>query len=127
MINVPVRLLLPAMAAFFGYGGWSLYINNDGHIMSAMSYALYYGSYSFIITLVTARLMEWLYRTLQPHPRATPLTVAITCLLLIIGTWFVNYIVGTPNILLTILPGISFSTVFILTYVTALSRFKLIE
>ena len=123
MANLPIaRLLLPAIAAFFGYGGWSLYINSNGDMMSAMSYALSYGSYSFIITLITTAFMEALFRKLHPHSKAAFITIAFTCLLLNVGAWAVNYAAGTPNILLTILPGASFSTIFVLSYITALSR-----
>ena len=124
MANLPpiVRRLLPAVAAFLGYGGWSLYVNSDGDMMSAMSYALCYGGYSFVTTLVTTGLMEGLYRKLQPHPKAAVITAVITCLLLYIGAWAVNYAAGTPNILLTILPGVTFSTIFVCSYLAALTR-----
>ena len=90
--------------------------------MSAMSYALSYGSYSFVVTLITTAFMEALYRKLHKHPKSAMITGGCTCTLLYAGAWGVNYTAGTPNILLTILPGISISTVFVMSYITALTR-----
>lgn len=117
-----LRVFLSAIAAFVGYGGWSLYINGDGDPMSAMSYALYYGTYSFIITLLTSGLMETLYYNLASHPKGKLITALTTCLLLYAGAWGVNYAAGTPNIVLTVLPGVAISTLFVISYVLTLAK-----
>ncbi|UTW46281.1 hypothetical protein KFE80_05180 [bacterium SCSIO 12696] len=125
MINrlpTSLRLLLPALAAFLGYGGWTLYVNSDGDPMSAMSYALCYGGYSFVMTLVTSGLLEILYRRFYSYPKGGLFAAAITCLLLYAGAWGINYAAGTPNILLTILPGAAFSTLFVVSYVAGLAK-----
>ena len=121
-LSPTARILISAMAAFLGYGGWTLYVNSDGDPMSAMKYALCYGGYSFIMTLITSGLLEFLYRRLAHQPKGPMVAGVITCLLLYAGAWAVNFAAGTPNILLTILPGMAFSTVFVISYLLTLAK-----
>ncbi|MGS2722543.1 hypothetical protein ACVBEJ_02280 [Porticoccus sp. GXU_MW_L64] len=121
-LSPTARILLSAVAAFLGYGAWTLLVNSDGDLISAMSYALCYGSYSFAMTLATSGLLEFLYRHFAHHYKGTIVAGIVTCLLLYAGAWCVNYAAGTPNILLTILPGAGFSTLFVISYLMTLSK-----
>ncbi|MDM3869990.1 hypothetical protein QSV34_01340 [Porticoccus sp. W117] len=121
-LSPTARILLSAVAAFVCYGGWTLFVNSDGGVMSAMSYALSYGGYSFVMTLLTTVLLEFLYRYFAHHRKGPLVAGIITCLLLYMGAWCVNFAAGTPNILLTILPGAAFSTLFVISYLLTLAK-----
>ncbi|MCV6604748.1 MAG: hypothetical protein OIF34_05555 [Porticoccaceae bacterium] len=121
-LSPTARILISAVAAFLGYGGWTLYVNGDGDPMSAMSYALSYGSYSFVMTLITSGLLEGLFRGFGGQRKGSLIAGAITCLLLYAGAWGINYAAGTPNILITIVPGMTFSTLFVVSYLITLKK-----
>ena len=48
----------------------------------------------------------------------------VACLILYSTSWGVNAFTGTPNILLTILPGAVVSTIYTVIYIIALNKVK---
>ena len=118
--NPMIRLLVPPVAGFLFYGLWAFFANMDHGCGPAAKAFLTQGSYSFVITLSLALLIEWLYRLLQRLPYRAWWVGVIACLLLYSTSWGINFLAGTPNILLTILPGAAFSTVYAVIYVMAL-------
>lgn len=92
----------------------------------ALRAALTQGSYSFVITLILTGLMEWLFSCLSDwpkHRRFYGSTIPV-CLLLYFSSYSVNYLAGTPNILLTILPGAILSTLYAFSYIGALAKIE---
>lgn len=125
--NPIIRLLVPPVAGFLFYGCWAFWANWDHGQMVAAKAALVQGSYSFVITLSLALLVEWLYCLLRPL-RWRAWWVGVTaCLLLYSTSWGINALAGTPNILLTILPGAAFSTVYAVIYVMALVNINTVK
>lgn len=119
------RGLLAAVLGFAAYGGWAFYINS-GHGNSAALKALFtHGSYSFTLTLITAFIMEWLFQLSSKPVTRFCLTFFITSLLLYSTSWGINVWAGTPEILLTILPGAIIGTFYTLSY--TLTLFKLTQ
>lgn len=116
--------MLSALVGFAAYGAWAYVANmNHGDEMATRA-ALTQGSYSFIITLVLTGLMEKLFAwlaTCSPRQRFWLSTLPV-CLLLYLSSWTVNYLAGTPNILLTILPGAIMSSVYTFSYIAALAK-----
>ena len=125
IIKIPAfRVLFPAVAGFLFYGTWAFGANfGHGHV-AAIKAACTQGSYSFTITLVLALVIEWLHRVLQRLPHHSWLVGFIACLALYFTSWSVNVVTGTPNILLTILPGAVISTIYTISYIVALNKLK---
>ena len=118
--NVYIRLLLPPLAGFVFYGAWAYWVNMDFGVTAGAKAAFTQGSYSLVITLVLALLIEWLYSKLRLLHYGHWIVGLIACLLMYSTSWGVNALAGTPNIPLTILPGATFSTVYTALYIVAL-------
>jgi len=118
-----LRGLLAAAAGFFAYGGWAYYINHSHGSSAALKALFTQGSYSFTLTLITAFIMEWLFQLSSKPITRFCLTFFITSLLLYSTAWGINFWAGTPEILLTILPGAVIGTFYTLSY--TLTLFKL--
>jgi quinol-cytochrome oxidoreductase complex cytochrome b subunit len=121
--NAAIRLLVPPIAGLLFYGSWAFWANHEYGSNIAYKAACTQGLYSFIITLVFSLCMEALFKALQHVPLRSFWVVITACFSLYITSWSVNYVAGTPNILLTILPGAIISTLYILVYVFTLRKF----
>ena len=117
------RGLIAATAGFAAYGGWAYYINHSHGSSAALKALFTQGSYSFSLTLVMAFIMEWLFQLSSKPVTRFCLTFFITSLLLYSTSWGINAWAGTPEILLTILPGAVIGTFYTLSY--TLTLFKL--
>jgi len=117
-----VRLLAPPFIGFLFYGGWAFWVNYGAGQTLAFKAAFTQGGYSFIITLVLALLIEWLFSRFKKWPFHLFFIGLITCSFLYVTSWSLNYLAGTPNILLTILPGAAVSTVYTIIYILGLNK-----
>ena len=120
--NSLVRLLVPPFIGLLFYGAWAFWVNYDYGQALALKAAVTQGSYSFVITLVLALIVEWLFLGLKKWPFHLFFIGLITCCLLYLTSWSLNYFVGTPNILMTILPGAAVSTVYTIIYIVGLNK-----
>jgi len=116
------RSLVAGLAAFGGYGGWAFLVNADHGFPLAVRALLVQGTYSFVLTLSSTLLMEYLYRRLFAMPGAAWLTVVITVALLFTTAYGINLAAGTPEIVMTILPGFLIGSGYTVAYVFGLSR-----
>ncbi len=90
--------------------------------MLALKAAITQGGYSFTVTLSLALIVEWLFVRCKYWPFHLTLIGIIACSFLYLSSWGINYIAGTPNILLTILPGAMVSTVYTIIYIIGLNK-----
>ena len=119
-----LRGLLAATAGLLVYGSWAFFINYEHGTLAALKAGLTQGSYSFVLTLSMAFLMEWLFQ-LSEQPRVQfSLTFFVTCLLLYSTSWGINALAGTPEIFLTILPGAILGTIYTLSYTLTLYKLQ---
>ncbi|MEM1435282.1 MAG: hypothetical protein AAGG11_14575 [Pseudomonadota bacterium] len=116
------RSLGAAVAGFLVYGGWAYYVNADHGQSIGMRSGLLQGSYSFVLTLVTTLLMERLYRTFAAGQHPVVLTVIVTGVLLFTIPCVIHGLAGTPEILMTVLPGFLIGMVYTTVYTMSLSR-----
>lgn len=119
--NAFLRILVPPLSGLLFYGAWAYWVNMDYGQAVGLKAAATQGGYSFIITLVLALFIEWLYRLLKAVPRFQYWVAALACLLLYATSWGLNFLMGTPNIFLTILPGAIISTIYTVFYVASLA------
>ena len=121
------RSVISALAGFLVYGGWAYFINAQYSQQAGIKAALTQGTYSFVITLVLALFMEWLFERSKHRQHQFKVTFISTCLLLYITSSGVNFLLGTPEILVTILPGSIVSTVYTFSYTLALSKLQQVK
>ena len=113
-----VRSLTPALVGFIGYGGWALGCNLSHGLDMGLKSGFVQGTISFFITIVSNLLMETVYRF-----TGSRVITIVTSIFTFVGTSFtVNYIVGTPEILLTIAPGALIGSIYTISYVATLHK-----
>ena len=77
-----------------------------------------------MLTLAMAWFTEGLFNLLKPIRWRGMLTFLIICSLLYGTAWSINAVMGTPEILLTILPGAVIGTIYTSFYCLTLSRLQ---
>ena len=116
------RSLLSAFAGFIAYGGWAFFANMEHGLEASLKAACTQGSFSFTLTLAMNLIMEWIFQlSNQPRIQAA-MTVTVTCLMVYSASWGINYLTGTPEIFMTVLPGWIFSTIYVCMYTVTLFR-----
>ena len=118
-----LRNVWPYIALAFGiYGGWALYINWSSGLWQAGKSGLAQGVYSGTNTYIYARIIESAFDRIS-HPLMKWLIPALLPNLLFLSVLSsVHWIVGTPEILLTILPSAVVGTGYTALYTTQLHR-----
>lgn len=118
LMDSPYGAMLGALA----YGGWAFYANRAAGLRQAASSGGAHWLMSVVITVSSVRLMRALFR-LPARPRDGALLAAAGSVLatytLLIG---VHLALGTPNILLTLAPGLLPTIGFAVVYPTLLLR-----
>ena len=122
--NGLTRSIVSGLFGFLAYGGWAFYVNYAHGLDAATKAAFTQGSYSFIVTLVMTLLMEYLFRLLSNPGLRFCVTFFGTCAVLYSSSWGVNVLAGTPEILMTILPGVVIGTVYTFVYTLSLARLQ---
>ena len=97
--------LISALLAFCIWGGWSFYIN-DNSLLIRVSSGLAQGISSFIITLIMVNFVTWLYNKNYFSPLRLILPAIITVIATGSALIVIHYLVGTPNIFVTVLPAL---------------------
>ena len=110
----PLRVGFSAVAAFFVYGAWALWVNGGWRAAGASAAALAQALYSSMVTLVLASLLERLAHKIPFEARA--ITGGLPCVLLGASSYGMHCFRGTPEPLLTMLPSylMSCGTILIL-------------
>lgn len=118
LMDSPYGAMLGALA----YGGWAFYANLAAGLRQAACSGGAHWLMSVVITVSSVRLMRALFR-LPARPRDGALLAAAGSVLatytLLIG---VHLALGTPNILLTLAPGLLPTIGFAVVYPTLLLR-----
>lgn len=121
-LNPLQRSLISALAGFVFYGTWAFYVNSGhGNTMATRAFFTQ-GMNSFFITLVMSLGMERLYACLSGPQLRFWGTVVCSSVGVCCFSWSVNYLAGTPEIAMTILPGCVISAVYAFSYTAGLRR-----
>lgn len=122
-MNSPLlRSTIAGIAGFVGYGGWAMYANAGHGSDIAMRSGIVQGTYSLILTFLMTLVTEWLYVRLGGLSGGRSLTVSLIAIILFCSAYSIHKLVGTPEVLMTILPGFVIGTIYTLVYVMGLSR-----
>jgi len=129
IINPRFAKYVFAVAAFTGYGSWAVYSNvmdgSEASMIIAWRAGFIQGVYSAILTLANMLMLEFSYRRFfsgyAPRPARlyAVASVMFAQYFLIVPIHVIN---GTPNIFLTLLPGIIIGSVFSYVYVSAFAN-----
>ena len=119
-----LRSALAGVAGFLVYGGWAWWVNRD-YGDAGIRAGLVQGSYSFLLTLGSTLMMEWVYRQLRNTAWPVVTTTMLTAVVLFATAYGIHLVAGTPMILPTILPGFIFGTLYSAIYVTSLAKLSL--
>jgi hypothetical protein len=122
--NKKIRLWVPPLAGFLFYGAWAGFINAAHGWENAITAGLTQGSYSFSITLVLAIVVEWLFVRLAGTPLRSFWVFLAGFLLLSSTSVSANLLTGTPEIVWTVLPGLTVSLVYTVIYIIALNKLE---
>lgn len=118
------RSSLAALAGFVGYGGWAVWINSQHSVSAGISAGLVQGSYSLLLTFCMTFIMEILWRQLRHVRGRLVLTIGITGLVILLASSTLHWLFKTPEILLTILPGLIIGLVYTTGYIINLARLQ---
>ncbi len=120
------RSLISACIGFAFYGSWAVFVNFMHGKESALKAGLVQGGYSFILTFFMTILLEAIYqkarRVISVKNIAITVTVLASCSLAFSGSWFVNYLSGTPEIFNTVILGYIFGGLYSIIYTIGLAR-----
>jgi hypothetical protein len=124
--NKTLRLWIPPIAGFLFYGAWAFFINFSHGWDSAITAAVTQGGYSFTITFVLALVIEFLFQQLS-HTSIIALWRNVWVFiagfsLLLFTSVGINLLTGTPEIVWTVLPGLTVSAVYTVMYILALNK-----
>lgn len=118
------RSLISALMGFIFYGGWAYFVHYDyGHTVAIKAF-ITQGLVSFTITLVLTQSMEILFKSFTDPRLAYWCTSIIISIVVILFSFSINAIVGTPEIIMTILPGSIISAIYTFSYVRFLSHIR---
>lgn len=117
-----VRSVAAGVLGFLAYGSWAFWVNMEHGTDIGARAGLVQGSWSFVLTLTMTLVMEWLLRVTAPTGAPGVVTLVITVACLFGGSWSVNWLAGTPDILLTILPGFLIGSGYSTAYIWAHRR-----
>ena len=99
--------LVSALFAFVIWGSWAYYINHDHGWQRGLISAFAQGSLSFCMTLLVVRVVTWLYHRMPHAPLREWLSAGMTASVAASCLALTHYVVGTPNIVRTIAPGLT--------------------
>ena len=117
-----VRSLLSGVAGFAAYGGWAYFANMEHGVAVAMRAGLVQGTYSLVLTFFMTLFTEFAFVKIYGLPFAKVLTTAAIAIVLSSTAYFIHLFVGTPEIIMTILPGALIGTTYTFMYIVGLER-----
>lgn len=115
------RSLVAAVLAGSVYAVWAYLVNDSHGVEAGTSAAAVQGGYSFGSALATTLLLDWLRGALGPSRSAGSLTVFLAFALLTSTGALLHWLAGTPEILVTLMPGMAIGTSYSAIYVFALN------
>ena len=116
------RIFISAFFGLFFFGLWAYWVNSGYGQYLAIKAAFIQGSYSFIVTLVNTYFIERVYRCLDGRRLQVITTAVLTTVLVCSLSWYLNTVLGTPEVLMTILPGCLVSSIYCFTYTFTLKQ-----
>lgn len=115
-------VLISGIIAFLLYGSWAVYANNDYGLFIALRSGFAQGLISLFVTMIMTFAMEQVFAKVKLRglrfifTAFGPLTILLGLMI------FVHWLIGTPQILKTVLPSITVGTLYCCIYTCGLFR-----
>ena len=117
---LPYSAILTALAAAIGYGGWAVYANYEhGLHVWAMAGAVQ-AVYAFFATLCITHVARWVFFKYNCGWSGVLAGFVMSFIVMMIIPMSVHYLVGTPNIWQTILPGLIWGSVYLIGFLISM-------
>ena len=117
-----LRSLLAGLAGFVAYGGWAYYANSAHGGEIAMRSGLVQGTYSLVLTFLMTLVTEWLFIAFARLPGRVGVATVVISVVLFLSAYGIHMLVGTPEILMTIVPGWIIGSIYTTIYLLGLRR-----
>jgi len=105
-----------AILAFFIYGGWSGYCNIEYSELIALKAALIQGLFAFTATLGITVLARYLFNRWGKNKAALCTSFLFCFIILATVPSTIHWLLKTPEIFYSILPGLIWGSLYILGY-----------
>lgn len=93
---------------------------------SAIKAGVTQGLYSFTLTFIMTFLIETIYKAMmQVMPYkviAATSTVVLCCVMVFSGSWYINFLAGTPEIFNTVILGYVLGGLYAIAYTIVLAK-----
>lgn len=109
-----------ATGAFLVYGGWAAYANWEYGLATWLLSAATQGTISFLITAFLTLILEHIFHSITSVVLRFLVTALGSQTVVALMTFTAHYIVGTPEILITMAPSFIVSTTYCILYTTGL-------
>lgn len=115
-------IFLSAILAAIIYGGWAAYANySHGFNASVMASAVQ-AIYAFTSTFIVGRIAEKVYVRFGCGFKGITVGFIIAFLVMLIIPIAVHLLAGTPEIIMTILPGLIWGALYIIGFLSLIER-----
>jgi len=104
------------------FGGWAAFVNREYGLFVSMRSGMGQGIYALFSTWIVSRSAETVFSFSGSGAQAVLLSFVASFLLMISFPLTIHQVLGTPEILNAILPGILWGSGYIVTYIWFLSR-----
>lgn len=119
-ISPGLRALIAALLGGSAYACWAFFANVQHGSALGFSAAITQGTYSFTAALVTTLLLDRFRHAFGPSWRGSLTTVFLSCTGLTALGYVLHWSAGTPEILMTLSPGVVLGSAYAAAYVIAL-------
>lgn len=117
-----LRSAFSALVALVFYGAWAAWANRMHDPAMMLRASATQGLYSAAVTLAMTSMVEGLFRGRAHRWLRLLRAVGVTVVLLVATSTAVHWLVGTEEILMTILPSWIFGSLYALAYALGLLR-----
>ena len=116
------RVILSAVAAFVLYGGWAILANYDHGLTKAFTAGLTQGLMSMVSTAFLTAGMEWIFAACSAGALRYFTTGLTPITLVLVIMTALHLAIGTPEVLVTMLPSAIIGIAYSMVYATGLTR-----
>ncbi len=109
-----------AFAAGIGYGGWAVYANYEHGAHAWIMAGSIQGIYAFISTLFITQVAQKTCVKYQYGLKGITIGFIVSFLVMLTIPLFIHNLFGTPNIWMTILPGLIWGSIYLLGFLITL-------
>lgn len=115
-MNKHKTILLTALAAGIGYGGWAVFANYEhgphAYLMAGIIQALY----AFASTLSITHIAHWTCQKCNHGLTGITIGFAASFIIMLAIPLTIHKLAGTPDLWETILPGLIWGSIYLMSY-----------